>query len=111
MDRNLETVLNAIGERYQAEIHPQSNLYLEVDIGREAERSGHPELREHYRGVNACVPLKQVREGMKVLIDGRTFVGYAQLTSGVVIPGFVARDCRLTHSPYRASDSMVLNFA
>jgi hypothetical protein len=51
-----------------------------------------------------------IKEGMKVRIDGRTFVNYAQFDSGVVVPGFVARQAGMKHRTYEPLDSMVLNF-
>jgi len=48
---------------------------------------------------------------MKVLIDGRTFVNYAQYDSGVVVPGYVAERAGLPSRPYVADESMILDFA
>jgi hypothetical protein len=48
---------------------------------------------------------------MKVRIDGRTFVNYAQFDSGVVVLGFVARQADLAHKIYVAQDSMVCDFS
>jgi hypothetical protein len=47
---------------------------------------------------------------MRVRVDGRTFVNYAQFESGVVVPGYVAQKARLPFQPYTANDSMILNF-
>jgi hypothetical protein len=59
--------------------------------------------------VQAVVPLKQPVEGMKVRIDGRTFVDYAEFDSGVVVPGYEARETTLPRRPWTANDSMILN--
>ena len=48
---------------------------------------------------------------MKVRVDGRTFVNYAQFESGVVVPEYVAQKAGLPFQPYTANDSMILNFA
>jgi hypothetical protein len=47
---------------------------------------------------------------MKVRIDGRTFVNYAQFESGVVVPDYVARDAGLSYKTFIPKDSMILNF-
>ena len=72
---------------------------------------GYPELKERYANVNAIVPMKDPVEGMKVRIDGRTFVDYAQFESGVAVPGYVARDAGIPYITYIPNDSMILNFA
>jgi hypothetical protein len=48
---------------------------------------------------------------MKVRIDGRTFVNYAQFESGVVVPGFVAKAAGLKYKTFIPLDSMILNFS
>jgi hypothetical protein len=49
--------------------------------------------------------------GMKVRIDGRTFVNYAQFESGVVVPDHVAREAGLPYRAFVPNESMILNFA
>jgi hypothetical protein len=83
---------------------------MEVDIGRQAERLGHRQVKEAYHHVNVVVPIKQAVEGMKVMIDGRTFIDYAQIDSGIAVPGRVARAAGIGHKAYRAPESMILNF-
>jgi hypothetical protein len=48
---------------------------------------------------------------MKVRIDGRTFVNYAQFESGIAVPNYVARQVDLPNRAYIAQDSMICNFA
>ena len=64
-----------------------------------------------YRDTYAIVPLKQTVNGMKVRIDGRTFVNYAQFESGIVVPNYVAGQADLPYKAYVAKDSMICNFA
>lgn len=109
MSRELDTILTRIGETYQAKIGAGARHYLEVDLGRVAAELGFHHLEDRYRRVQAVVPLKQPVEGMKVRIDGRTFVDYAEFDSGVVVPGYVARDATLPRRPWTANDSMILN--
>lgn len=110
MNDELKNIIKRIGENHRHEISTDSRHYREVSIGRSAERLGYPHLTSQFRDVYAIVPLKRPAEGMKVRIDGRTFVGYAQFDSGVVVPGYLAKKTELAFKPYVAQDSMILNF-
>ena len=110
MTDNLIKVLAKIGEEYQENIQEDSRYYLEISLAQKAAEMGFPEVKEHYRNVNAIVPLKHPIEGMKVRIDGRTFVDYAQFESGIVVPNYVARQVDLPNRAYIAQDSMICNF-
>jgi hypothetical protein len=110
MNDELKTIIKRIGEDHRHEISTDSRHYREVCIGRSAERLGYPHLTSQLRDVYAIVPLKRPAEGMKVRIDGRTFVDYAQFDSGVVVPGYLAKKTDLPFKPYVAQDSMILNF-
>jgi hypothetical protein len=111
MRTDLGDVLNKIGEKFKHEIENESRFYLEVDIGKQAERFGYSEMKEKYHDVSAVVPLKQAIPGMKVMIDGRTFINYAQFESGIAVPEYVAREAGLRYQTYQPDDSMILNFA
>jgi hypothetical protein len=110
MNYDLAKILHHIDQRHKDNISKNSRFYMEVDIGKEAEALGLSGLKEKYRKINAIVPLKHPVSGMKVRIDGRTFVDYAQYESGLALPGYVARDAGLPYDTYRPSDSMILNF-
>jgi len=111
MDDHLKKTMEQIGEDFRQAISEDSRHYCEVSIGQRAERLGYPDLKQQFQDVYAIVPLKRPAEGMKVRIDGRTFVNYAQFDSGVVVPGYIAQRAGLPCKPYRAQDSMILNFA
>ncbi len=111
MDKDLGEVLNLIGEEYRDHVSPDSRYYIEVDIGANAGRRGYAELKRRYKKINAIVRLKEPLPGMRVRIDGRTFVDYAQLDSGVAVPGYVAREAGVPFRGFVANDSMILNFA
>lgn len=104
-------VLSRIGERFDEELGEESEFFCDVNIGKEAEELGYPEVRDKYQHVDALVPLKKPLEGMKVRIDGRTFLNYAQLESGIVVPGYVAKDAGLPYKTYEPHDSMIRVFA
>jgi hypothetical protein len=111
MTENLSEVLAKIGKDYEENIQEDSRYYLEINIARKAAELGFSEVKERYKDAYAIVPLKHPVRGMKVRIDGRTFVNYAQFDSGIVVPGHVASQVDLPHRAYVAKDSMICNFA
>jgi hypothetical protein len=111
MSNELGEVLTKIGEEYKEEISEESGIFLEVDIGKQAEKFGYSNIVEKYRGVDAVVPLKHTIDGMKVMIDGRTFMDYAQLETGVVIPGHIAKEAALPSKHYEAPETIVRVFS
>jgi hypothetical protein len=110
MTDNLGNVLTKIGEDYKENISKGSRHYLEINIARKAAELGLSEAQSQYTDVYAIVPLKHPVSGMKVRIDGRTFVNYAQFGSGVIVPNYVAKQVDLPHRAYTANDSMICNF-
>ena len=111
MTANLSEVLAKIGEEYRENINNDSRHYLEISLAKKAGELGLPEAKAQYKNVCAIVPLKRPVSGMKVRIDGRTFVNYAQFESGIVVPNYIARQVDLPQRPYTAKDSMICNFA
>ena len=110
MNATIDDIITKISEEYRDAMEGGARHYLEVDIGRKAEQLGRPEVGEKFRNVYAVVPLKKPAKGMKVRIDGRTFVDYAQFESGIAVPGYVAREANLTYKSFVPLDSMILNF-
>jgi hypothetical protein len=111
MNIRLNQVLDRIGEVFEEEIQVGSRHYLEVSIGKEAERMGFYDLERRYRKVFALVPLKAPHRGMKVRIDGRTFVNYAEDASGIAMPAYVASAANRSFKAFVPQNSMVCNFA
>ena len=107
----LNEVLTRIGEDYRENIQDDSRNYLEISIAKKAEELGFAEVGDSFRDAYAIIPLKNPVSGMKVRIDGRTFVNYAQLKSGIVVPNYVASQADLPFKAYVAKDSMICNFA
>ncbi len=110
MKTKLDKIIASISSEYKNEIMACARNYVEVNIGQAAERTGYPELKEKYAAVYAVVPLKSPKPGMKVRIDGRTFVNYALFDEGVAVPGYIADDASLPHRTYIPNDSMICNF-
>ena len=110
MDNRLAAVLQSLKDEYGDEISPNSRFYVEINIGKRAESLGFTDTAGKIRDVQAIVPLKHPVRGMKVRIDGRTFVNYAQYDTGVVVPGYVAKEAGLPFKTFEPNDSMILNF-
>jgi hypothetical protein len=110
MKNVLSKVLAEIGEDYKGNIQEDSRYYLEISIAKKAAELGFSEITKDYKNVYAIVPLKQPLNGMKVRIDGRTFVEYAQFESGIVVPNYVASQVDMPHRTYVARNSMICNY-
>jgi len=109
MNEKLDNTLIDIGEKFNDQISDRARNYLEIDLGKHAETMGYSDIKEKFSDVNVIVPLKNPVKGMKVRIDGRTFINYAQFESGIAVPGYVASDAGLPFKPFIANDSMILN--
>ena len=110
MNRKLKGVLENIDAEFEEIIQKGSRHYLEVSIGQQAAKLGYHDLKERYRKTFAVIPLKTPQPGMKVRIDGRTFVNYAEFDSGIAVPGYLARETGKAYRAYVPQDSMICNF-
>ena len=111
MKGELEAIVAAIREDCKHIMVDDSRHYFEVSLANTAAELGLKDAKERYGNTHAVILLKHPLKGMKVRIDGRTFVNYAQFESGVVVPDHIARESRLPTKVWRARDSMVCNFA
>jgi len=111
MDKKIDLVISAIGDTHHEKIAGDARHYLEVNIGKTARGLGFKDIADKFKDAYAIVPLARPVPGMKVRIDGRTFVNYAQYDSGVAVPGYVAQDGALPHKAYVPNHSMILNCA
>jgi hypothetical protein len=109
MNKYLTSVIQEIEDEYRELIQADGRNYIEVSISGKAQEMGFSDL-EDYRYATAIVPIKQPVEGMKVRIDGRTFVNYHQFISGVAVPEYVSKDTGFDYKPYKAQHSMICNF-
>lgn len=110
MNKDLNTVIQEIENEFRDLIQADGRNYIEVSIAGKAQQMGFADLGQCYRHAHAIVPIKKAVDGMKVRIDGRTFVNYNQFTSGVVVPHYVSRHTDFDHKPYVAQHSMICNF-
>lgn len=111
MNRPLDDILTHINDAYRENLQEGSRFYLEVSLARAAETLGYGEFKDICKVHNAIVPLKRPVPGMKVRIDGRSFINYAQFDSGVAIPEYLAAYSSLPRKKFIPNDSMVLNCA
>ena len=111
MNQELKHVLDMIGEEYKQDIQKGSRHYMEVSVGQKAGRLGYAHLMQKYPKTNVIVPLKTPQKGMKVRIDGRTFVNYAEYDSGIAVPGYLAKAVGRSFKTFVPNDSMICNFA
>lgn len=110
MNEKLDTVLSSIGEEFQGKIQRGARHYLEVSVGKQAEKMGFYDLKKKYENTYAVVPLRGPQKGMKVRIDGRTFVDYAEHPSGIAVPGYLAKEAGKAFKTFIPNDSMICNF-
>jgi len=111
MINRMDELLTAMKTKYQHDAQHDSRHYKEVNMGQEAAELGFEDITEKLAKINAIIPLKNALHGMKVRIDGRTFVNYVQFDSGVTLPGHAVGDTQLPHKQYAAQDSMIFNFS
>jgi hypothetical protein len=111
INHQLKDLLDRIGDVYKPMIMKGSRNYLEVSIGKQATEMGYADLKEKYQHAWVIVPLKSPQNGMKVRIDGRTFVNYSELTSGIAVPGHLAKAAGQSFKRFVPNDSMICNFA
>ena len=110
MKNIIDVLLTHIESEYGEKIKKGGRHYMEVSLSRKAMELGFDELEECYRNANAIVPLKGPQCGMKVRIDGRTFVNYAEYESGIAVPGYLARATDRAYRTFVPNDSMICNF-
>ena len=110
MNKKLDDVLMMIGELYKEKIQRGSRHYLEVSIGKHAAKLGHKDLKDKYENTFAIIPLRAPQKGMKVRIDGRTFVNYAEDASGIAVPEYIAKETGRSFKVFIPNDSMICNF-
>jgi hypothetical protein len=110
MDKRIVELIGRIEDEFGRQVKKGARHYLEVSIGQLADQKGYADLAEKYRTTCAVVPLDTPREGMKVRIDGRTFVDYAEYETGIAVPGYLAREAGRPYKTFLANDSMICNF-
>jgi len=110
MDNQLKELLKHMELEYGGKIQRGARNYLEVNLAEKARKLGYGDLSAKYRSACAIVPLKDPQRGMKVRVDGRTFVNYAEYDSGIAVPGHLAKAAGMNYRTFVPNDSMICNF-
>jgi hypothetical protein len=110
MDKRIDELLKKIEDRYSGKIQRGARHYLEVNLSEQARKMGFADLEKKLRTACAIIPLNAPQKGMKVRIDGRTFVNYAEYDSGMAVPGYLAMAVGRTYRTFVPRDSMICNF-
>lgn len=111
MKKEIDEIIQYVSNKYIDLISKNGNNYIELNIGNLADMLGHSNVKKKFKTEGVIVPLKQHVNGMKVRIDGRTFVKYSQFESGIALPGHLAKESGLPRKPYVADENMILNCA
>ena len=108
---NIEKILKSIGEEFEGRIEKGARHYIEVSIGKRAGKLGFTNLKDRYKNTYAIIPLSEPQGGMKVRIDGRTFINYAEYPSGIAVPGYLAKKAGKSYKTFIPNDSMICNYS
>lgn len=111
MNKQLKKVLEHIKIENKHLAMAGARNYLNVDIGQVARKLGFQDLTKKYLNREVVVAIKEPEPGMKVRIDGRTFVNYVEYSDGFAVAAHIAEKAGVASKPYTANDSMILNFA
>lgn len=111
MDHRIDELLDQVEAAYGDKIERGARHYLEVSVADQARKMGYADLGERYKTACAIIPLKHPQRGMKVRIDGRTFVNYAEYDSGMAVPGYLAKASGRKYRRFVPNDSMICNFS
>lgn len=110
MKNRISELLDQVEKTYGEKIQRGARHYMEVNLSEQARRLGFEDLGENLGSACAIIPLKAPQEGMKVRIDGRTFVHYAECDSGMAVPGYLAKASGKSCRTFVPHDSMICNF-
>ena len=110
MDTRINELLEHVERTYGSKMQRGARHYMEVNLAQLARAMGFADLGEKYKNACAIIPLNAPQEGMKVRIDGRTFVNYAEYDSGMAVPGYLAKASNRKFRTFVPNDSMICNF-
>ena len=110
MDTRINELLEHVERTYGSKMQRGARHYMEVNLARHARAMGFADLGEKYKTACAIIPLNAPQQGMKVRIDGRTFVNYAEYDSGMAVPGYLAKEANRKFRTFVPNDSMICNF-
>lgn len=111
MKENIQKVLEHIRSSYRSVARKGGRHYISVNIGDIARKLGYNNIEKDVAERDVVVALKEPQPGMKVRIDGRTFVRYAEYADGFAVAEPIADKAGMSYKPYLAQNSMILNFS
>lgn len=110
MKNNIKKILEHVHKNYRSMAHKGGRHYMSVNIGDIARKLGYNNIEKDLADRDVVVALKEPQPGMKVRIDGRTFVRYAEYADGFAVAEPIAVKAGVSYKPYLAQNSMILNF-
>jgi hypothetical protein len=110
MYNRINELLDQVEKTYGKKMQRGARHYMEVNLAEQARKLGLGDLGEKFGAACAIIPLKAPQEGMKVRIDGRTFVNYAEYDSGMAVPEYLAKASNKKYQTFVPQDSMICNF-
>lgn len=109
MNTQLKKVLEHIKLKNKHHAESGARNYLNVDIGKVAGELGFKDLEKKFSNREVVVNIKGPEPGIKVRIDGRTFINYVEYSDGFAVASHIAAQAGIPAKPYTAGDSMILN--
>ena len=107
MDERIDILLDHLEKAHGGKIQRGARHFMEVNLAGYARKLGYADLEEKYKNAYAVIPLKVPQHGIKVCIDGRTFVNYAEYDSGLAVPGYIATAFSRAFRAFVPADSMI----
>lgn len=110
MNKSLTKVLEHIRDSYRNKACKGARHYTNIRIGTIAEKLNLKNIDPDIADREVIISLKDPQPGMKVRIDGRTFIRYAEYADGFAVPEAVAMKAGIKYQPYTPQNSMILNY-
>lgn len=107
MDKSLRAVLENIANEFRQEIQKDSPYYHVAKFKTISEVYEIPELATKYANEIVIIPIKESK-GVGFEVDGKELTGYTQLSSGLVVKDFIAKESGFPHMEYTPAAKMYL---
>jgi hypothetical protein len=111
MNKELTDILTQVNDFFQDKIDPKSNSYSLVHLGSAAKACGYDALDKKYLDEKIIIPLKDPK-GINFFFSGaefqKTFKDYVQLSSGIVLAPYIAKEADMSGTTYVPHKQMTL---